>query len=59
MFSADTACALLARMGEQENVIAKLENKVSKQDESIRDIEKQMHRVREQLMAFQGGKTRS
>ena len=59
MFSADTACALLGRIGEQENVIVKLENKVSSQDESIRDLERQMHRVREQLMTFQGEKTRS
>ena len=57
VFSADTACALLARIGEQENVIVKLENKVSSQEESIRDLERQMHHVREQLMTFQGHKT--
>ena len=57
MFSADTACALLARMGEQEHIIVKLENKISSQEESIRDLERQMHHVREQLMTFQTHKT--
>lgn len=59
MLSADAVCALLARMGEQENVIVKLENKVSSQDESIKDLERQMQHVKEQLMTFQGHKTRS
>jgi len=49
VFSADTACTLLARMGEQESLIVKLENKVA-------DLERQMHRFRDQA-TFKSGKT--
>ena len=48
-FSADIACGLLARIGEQDNIIAKLEKKISSQDESIRNLERQMNSVKEQM----------
>ena len=46
VFSADTACALLARIGEQENMITKLESKLSSQEEIVRDLERQMRALR-------------